>query len=86
VAVSVTFVIGCVVGGASSRLAAQPRPAPAYTRWEYNCFNTPFQTTDKANELGAQGWEMVAGAGAGGGASSVSHFETFIWCFKRPAR
>jgi hypothetical protein len=67
----VVFFAGC----AAERLLVVP-PARAETnpqRWEYACFKyfDIGSTTEKANEFGAQGWEMVS-------ASNVP------WCFKRP--
>jgi hypothetical protein len=84
VGLSVVFLIGCAVGGAaSSRFVAPPaRAGTNPTGWEHYCFYGDKGVTEKANELGAQGWEMVAGAGAGAGAGITAEME-FIWCFKR---
>ncbi len=84
VGLSVVFLIGCAVGGAaSSRFVAPPaRAGTSPTRWEHTCFYGDKGITEKSNELGAEGWEMVAGAGAGNGSGFTAEMK-FIWCFKR---
>ena len=84
VGLGAVFLIGCAVGGAaSSRFVAPPaRAGTNPTRWEHYCLYGDKGVTAKANELGAEGWEMVAGAGAGTGSTITAEME-FIWCFKR---
>jgi hypothetical protein len=75
--VGLVFLVGCAVGGAASRFAvpsASAQQAATMTRWEYFCVEG-FDPTEKANQAGSQGWEMVA---VGGGAHNGT------WCFKRP--
>jgi hypothetical protein len=52
-------------------------------RWEYTCFSSLTRVEARANDLGAEGWEMVAAAGAGGGGGPMLNQEYFF-CFKRP--
>jgi len=77
--VSAVFFAGCVAG--ASRFAVpKARAEGEAQRFAYFCFDA--ETTDdlnqKANAAGAEGWQMVSGAGkTGSGGSS-------LWCFKRP--
>jgi hypothetical protein len=85
VGIGVVFLVGCAVGGASSRLMVPPasaQQAASLTKWEYLCFwkNSMDDVVDRANQLGAEGWEMAAAAG--GGAQSMQ----VTWCFKRARR
>src|SRR5262245_27029376 len=76
VGIEMVFLVGCAVGGASSRFVVPPanaQQAANTTRWEYFCIDG-FNPTEKANQAGAQGWEMVA---VGGGQPNAT------WCFKR---
>ncbi len=79
------FLLGCVVGGASSSFAvktasAQPVP-PGAIRWEYYCADVPSGAAaqrEKSNTLGAQYWELA-------GLIEVSTMSRpTTWCFKRP--
>ena len=72
------FLIGCAVGGAASRLAAPPALAQGTPKWEYFCIDESEDEeliSKRANQAGAQGWEMVS-AGTEG--------NNLFWCFKRP--
>jgi hypothetical protein len=81
--VGMVFLIGCAVGGISSQLVVpQVRAGTNPTRWEYHCVEGSEEIVAHSNKMGAQGWEMTAGAGAGSGAGIGSERE-FIWCFKR---
>ena len=78
---AVAFLLGCVV-----TQAVAPTAPPAWAgapgelqRWEYYCTKDP--TKDKLDEAGRNGWELVAGAGAGNQA-----IMRFAWCFKRPRK
>lgn len=80
--VSLVFLVGCAVGGASSRLVAPIPPAHAgapTTRWEYYCVSG--KPTPDMNAVGAQGWELATGIAAVTG--SVTNSE-ITYCFKRP--
>lgn len=50
---------------------------PKKNQWQYQCFQAEgvIQVTERANQMGQQGWEMVTSAG--------TKAET-VWCFKRP--
>lgn len=91
VVVGAVFLVGCAVGGASSRLALpsanaqqanaqQPVSAPPNVpRWEYLCVASAPQAEEMnghANLLGAQYWELTAIAG-------LPH-DFPVLCFKRP--
>jgi hypothetical protein len=79
VGVGLVFLVGCAVGGAASRFSVPPasaQQAAAMTRWEYFCFDM-INPTEKANQAGSQGWEMVAVA---------SDQARSVWCFKRAMR
>jgi hypothetical protein len=74
--VGAVFLVGCAVGGASSQLVvpkASAQQAATLTRWEHFCDGRGKLSgaTDDANQLGTQGWELVALSDTG-------------WCFKRP--
>ena len=79
-AIGVVFLIGCAVGGVSSRLVVPPvRAGTNPTRWEYHCLSGHSNDlVQSSNQMGAQGWEMAAGAGAGEGWD-----KEFVLCFKR---
>lgn len=79
-----SFCIGCTV--ASTVLPSAP-PARAaqhdVQRWAYRCFeeDDTQHIVSKANQYGAQGWEMVA-ASLQDGQANVA--KDAVWCFKRP--
>ena len=80
VGVAVVFLVGCAVGGGSSRFVvplASAQQAATLTRWEYLCFEEHGDTDvqAKAQKAGTQGWEMAA-------VQSEGVYST--WCFKRP--
>jgi hypothetical protein len=90
--IAAVFLVGCAVGGASSRLmvptaaAQQPapvvQPPPGAMRWEYFCEEAPKDPVDQtnaANVWGADYWELTAELDMHKftGASKS-------WCFKRP--
>ena len=83
VGMSAVFVIG-FVGGAMSQFAGTARAATPRVRWEYRCFSAGEGITETSNQLGAQGWEMVAAAGAAGGPAIGAEWLKMVWCFKRP--
>ena len=76
--IALVFLAGCVVGGASSRLAVPKAKAANVQRWDYFCLGyngmDAREMTDRAKKAGTEGWEMVA-AGTP---------NTVLWCFKRP--
>jgi hypothetical protein len=76
----VVFFAGC----AAERILVVP-PARAGTspqRWEYACRDarSDEKTTNMANEMGQQGWEMAAASTFTIAGSS----DGMTWCFKRP--
>jgi len=75
--ISIVFVAGCAVGGASARFVVPPASAlqaATLTKWEYLCPAMPFNAVaEPANKAGAEGWEMVNYDPKAG-----------IGCFKRP--
>lgn len=81
--IALVFVLGCVVGGASSHFVVPPARAQVDTgRWEYFCFSGNVDPTDmmlRLNEAGAQGWELQSSTPIGSIGSSASH------CMKRRA-
>ena len=82
--IGMVFLIGCAVGGASSRLVVpQARAGTNPTRWEYHCIDGSDELGVNSNKMGEQGWELAAGAGAGSG-TGVGSSNTFVGCFKRP--
>lgn len=81
-ATSVALAAALTLGSLAALVAVSASPARAGTpvRWEYSCFKgykwgagplDPETVTKQANALGAKGWEMVNGDGAG------------AYCFKR---
>lgn len=65
--VSFAFIVGCLVGGASSKTtvpeaAAEPDEGEAPTRYEYKCTNEktlgPEEFATRLNREGAEGWEL----------------------------
>jgi hypothetical protein len=78
------FFAGCATSQVVARSWVPPARADTRAqRWEYACQRATEDITRQANDLGAQGWEMVAAAGAGWGGDTV-HDHTMVWCFKRP--
>jgi len=82
--ISFAFIIGCLAAPAivqplTAQTTAVVRTNPAAAqRWEYMCtdgYNAP-TITERANQAGAVGWEMVAAVG--------SPRAPGLWCFKRP--
>ncbi len=80
--IGAVFLVGCVVGGASRFVvpSAGAEQAASLTKWEYLCYwkNSFDDVVDRANQVGAEGWEMV---GSGQGVGTLG-----TWCFKRPKR
>ena len=68
-----TFVLGCMAGGATSQLVAPSARAGGGDGWEYFC--TEYDR-DAFRDAGSKGWELV------GGAKDDASFES-RWCFKR---
>lgn len=62
--VAAVFLVGCAVGGVSSRLVvpkASAQQAATLTKWEHHC-STEGNVGDliaQSNALGAQSWEMT---------------------------
>jgi hypothetical protein len=91
--ISLVFLTGCVVGGASSRIVAPVPPARAASpsRWEYYCktagrdysvFNEAESNAELSaalSALGAQGWELVTETSV-----QPQGMGPLRYCFKRP--
>lgn len=85
--ISIAYLIGCATArlteepSARAQYAPPPQHGPAgppVRAWAYVCtegYNAE-TITQRANDLGAQGWEMVAAANA--------RHAPGLWCFKRP--
>ncbi len=82
---ALAYILGCATSrmaepsNANAQYAAPPPPAgAAVQRWSYQCTDGYNAETinERANTLGQQGWEMVAGLGS----TRVQG----LWCFKRP--
>ena len=72
----VGLALGLAIGCAAAPFVVPPaRAGTNPQKWEYSCFDDfgAESVGSKANQMGAQGWEMAAAAG---GKST--------WCFKRP--
>jgi hypothetical protein len=80
IALGIVFLIGCAVGGVSSQFVVPPaRAGTNPTRWEYYCIEGIDRINERADKMGAQGWEMTASAAV------QQHLDAeWIWCFKRP--
>lgn len=81
IAFLLVYFLGCASAGVSTPPVAHAQTGPAAAglqRWEYFCTEGYNAETiiERANQAGAQGWEMVAGLG-----SPRVHG---LWCFKRP--
>ena len=79
---ALAYILGCVTSPMASPSPAVAQYAPPATSgtgqaWAYHCVEGYNAETlnQVANDLGAQGWEMVAAAGGGRLRGS--------WCFKR---
>jgi hypothetical protein len=74
------FLVGCLVGGASSQFIAPPaRAQTPPARWEYFCLlaNNPETATERLNTSAAQGWELQT-------AHSTGARNQGILCLRRP--
>jgi len=68
--ISLVFVAGCAVGGASARFVVPPasaQQAATLTKWEYMWFYEGDNDAwnPKAKAAGSQGWELVAAVSPG---------------------
>lgn len=88
-ALVVAFLGGCLARdlgakGTTSAHAGAPEPRAGTNpqRWEYYCMRATEDISGSASAYGANGWEMVAAAGAGWGQGLASD-HTMVWCFKR---
>jgi hypothetical protein len=85
IGVVLVFLLGCATGGVSSQIAV-PRvsaqePASGRPRWEHTCrTHGDMGPTALANQLGADGWELVAIRSR----SPRTDADDDIYCFKRP--
>jgi hypothetical protein len=74
------FLVGCLVGGASSQFIAPPaRAGTPPAAWEYFCLNAnnPETSTERLNAAAAQGWELQTASSTGSGGLG-------ILCLRRP--
>ncbi len=78
--VVLAFLAGCGGSQAARFLVPVARADMPVHRWEYDCREGTEQITNLSNQLGQQGWEMVAATGWGNTRLS----ERMVWCFKRP--
>ena len=75
--VALAFGIGCGAGAGASGVGVPPvRAGTSPQKWEHHCFKgkalgAEEEATRRANELGAEGWELVG-------------MVTKFVCFKRP--
>jgi hypothetical protein len=71
---ALVFVMGCVVGGAASRIdIPQARAGSDVQRWDYLCMSNPDDAM--LTEAGEEGWELAAAIG--------DRLNNEL-CFKRP--
>lgn len=80
----VVFLVGCATGGVSSQFVvrkANAQQAATLTKWQYECIRETgaYAVTAKANQLGAEGWEMMTVD-----SDVTKSGEGSVWCFKRP--
>jgi hypothetical protein len=74
--VALIFIAGCATGGVASQFVVPPARAQDTQKWDYMCFGANVDgITGKAKQAGAEGWELVTGAGLQ---------QSGIWCFRRP--
>lgn len=79
---SVVFAVGCVAGATASNWAV-PKARAAEgegQRFAYLCVDalSADELHEKANQAGARGWQMVAGA------SNTADGRGMVWCFRQP--
>jgi hypothetical protein len=79
--VVLAFLAGCGGSQAARLVVPVARASTPVQRWEYDCRYATDHVTDISNQLGQQGWELVAAAGAGPGLAESS--KSMVWCFKR---
>jgi hypothetical protein len=77
------FLAGCAGAAAAPLMVQVARANPPAQRWEYDCRQANTGITDMANQLGQQGWDLTAAAGAGWGGGLLAE-HNMVWCFKRP--
>lgn len=81
--VIVAFLAGCGGSQAARWMVPVARANVPVQRWEYDCRQATENITAMSNELGQQGWELTAAAGAGWGSDLLAK-HTLVWCYKRP--
>jgi len=65
---SIAFIVGCATATFAEHATVSPaRATPGLQKWEYKCAGK--KETAFANELGAEGWELVTSQSS---------------CYKRP--
>lgn len=75
---AVAYVVGCATARVAPTPMAVAQAPVGMSRWEYFCTDGYNADTimQRANQAGAEGWEMVGGVG--------STRVPGLWCFKRP--
>jgi hypothetical protein len=66
--IAIIFLVGCATGGVASQLVVPPaRAGTAPTRWEHFCRRASAASltgvdsfTEKLDDAGARGWELVS--------------------------
>jgi hypothetical protein len=77
------FFLGCAASQVAGSFVPAAHAGTDVQHWEYACKRGTEGITEMANEMGRQGWEMTAAAGAGWG-NGLATDHTMVWCFKRP--
>ena len=86
--IAIVFVVGCAIGGFASQLVVPlARAGTSSTRWEYFCKRASPASlsgvdsfTEKLNDAGADGWELVSVVPSRIDGATV---DMFTFCSKR---
>ena len=77
--VVIAFVAGCGGSQVTRLMVPLARANTPVQRWEYHCMAASTDIADTSNEIGKQGWEMVAAAQV----MPLIAGQSTVWCFKR---
>lgn len=83
---TVAFLVGCLTATVATQLVVPPIKAGTNPqKWEYTCISNKQKGNiiQNSNELGNQGWEMVAASGSLENGSGLAK-AYLLYCFKRP--